>query len=441
MHILQSVILYPPDSFGGTEQYVHGLSQELLGSGCQVTVSATAGWEYTYTHDGVPVYRYPSTLTPSRAEMRGEVPPLHFEVFARWLREARVDVMHMHAVTRAIGLYHAELCKALGIPLVLTVHLPGITCVQGTMLHEGRDVCDGRIIPQRCAACKLHNAGLPIPLARAFSQTPVPLAVLAEGSEYRLATAMSMTRAVASWTARTKRIFELADRIVVVSQWLYNVLALNGVPTRKLLLSRHGIAEGLSVPYRTRSHADDQVLIIGFVGRFNPIKGVHLLIEAITRLPRNLPVQLLVYGVYNDVMEERYLSALKRQAGDDPRITFPGAVTAENRSTIFGSLDILAVPSQWLETGPLVVLEAFAAGIPVVGSAMGGLAELVTHDVNGLLVAPRDVAAWAAAFSRLVQEPWLLTRLSQSVPPVRTTATVASEMLDLYQQLVPTPTL
>ncbi len=55
------------------------------------------------------------------------------------------------------------------------------------------------------------------------------------------------------------------------------------------------------------------------------------------------------------------------------------------------SYDATVVPSQWLETGPLIVLESFAAGTPVIGSNLGGVAELVSHDRDGWLVPHADM--------------------------------------------------
>ncbi len=97
--------------------------------------------------------------------------------------------------------------------------------------------------------------------------------------------------------------------------------------------------------------------------------------------------------------------------------------------------DLLVVPSQWLETGPLVVLEAFAAGIPVLGSRLGGIAELVKDGENGILVEADSVAAWAAALNRLSRESELLRRLRSGVRPPRTMADVAEEMLALYHSI------
>ncbi|MDP9171223.1 MAG: glycosyltransferase, partial [Acidobacteriota bacterium] len=96
--------------------------------------------------------------------------------------------------------------------------------------------------------------------------------------------------------------------------------------------------------------------------------------------------------------------------------------------------DLLAVPSQWLETGPLVVLEAFAAGTPVLGSDLGGIAELVRDGVDGVLVKPAgSVAAWAQAMRRLCGQPELLIRLRAGIRPPRHTREVALEMMPVYR--------
>ncbi len=71
--------------------------------------------------------------------------------------------------------------------------------------------------------------------------------------------------------------------------------------------------------------------------------------------------------------------------------------------------DVLAVPSQWLETGPLVVMEAFAAGVPVLGSNLGGIGELVTSGVDGLLVEPASIVAWRTALEALCRDRELLS--------------------------------
>jgi glycosyltransferase involved in cell wall biosynthesis len=86
------------------------------------------------------------------------------------------------------------------------------------------------------------------------------------------------------------------------------------------------------------------------------------------------------------------------------------------------------------------VLEAFDAGIPVLGSALGGIAELVQHGVNGLLVQPCDeVYAWKSILETLVAKPGTLCELAAGVRPPRGMNEVAREMLTVYEGLVAAP--
>src|SRR5262249_59119916 len=98
--------------------------------------------------------------------------------------------------------------------------------------------------------------------------------------------------------------------------------------------------------------------------------------------------------------------------------------------------NFVAVPSRCLETGPLVVLESFAAGTPVLGARLGGIAEIVTEGVDGVLVAPDNAAAWSSAISELAGNPDRASHLRAGVRPPRRMEAVAAEMVPLYQQVL-----
>ena len=123
-------------------------------------------------------------------------------------------------------------------------------------------------------------------------------------------------------------------------------------------------------------------------------------------------------------------------AGNDPRIRFCNPVSSEKVVPTLRDYDVLAVPSQWLETGPLVALEAFAAGIPVIGWNIGGIAEIIQHQVNGLLVEPGADGAWRKTLRRLAEDPVLLAKLKAGVRMPRSSAQVTQEMLRLYNSLL-----
>ena len=95
--------------------------------------------------------------------------------------------------------------------------------------------------------------------------------------------------------------------------------------------------------------------------------------------------------------------------------------------------DFVLVPSQWLETGPLVALEAFAAGVPVIGSALGGLLHQITDDVDGLLVRPfQSVRRWADELQCVALDRTLSMRLRSGVRPPRSMTAVAEDMCAVY---------
>jgi glycosyltransferase involved in cell wall biosynthesis len=149
-----------------------------------------------------------------------------------------------------------------------------------------------------------------------------------------------------------------------------------------------------------------------------------------------VPIQLHLFGVNQSA--DAYERELRSLAGDDPRIEFlPPVPNGDVVELLRVGYHALAVPSRWLETGPLVVLEAFAAGVPVVGSALGGIRELVRHEVDGLLVQPESVAAWRQALARLADDRELLQRLERGIRPPHGMDTVAEEMLALYERLAP----
>src|SRR5262249_6774408 len=95
----------------------------------------------------------------------------------------------------------------------------------------------------------------------------------------------------------------------------------------------------------------------------------------------------------------------------------------------------------WPENSPLVIHEAFLAGIPVVASQIGGIPELVQHGGNGLLFEPGDVGELEKALARLVHEKGLLERLREGIPAVRDIEDDVIATRAVYAGLKPCPTV
>ena len=169
------------------------------------------------------------------------------------------------------------------------------------------------------------------------------------------------------------------------------------------------------------------------MGRLDPTKGIHILIKALQTVP-HLPISLDIYGISQ--ASDAYLQELQTLAAKNPQITFNPPIPTEQVTVTLKDYNLLAVPSQWLETGPMVIIEAFAAGIPVIGSHLGGIAELVQHTVNGILVEPTSITAWSQALQRLCEDRKLLSQLRAGIQPPPTMATVTIQMLSIYQSVI-----
>ena len=118
---------------------------------------------------------------------------------------------------------------------------------------------------------------------------------------------------------------------------------------------------------------------------------------------------------------------------------FRGRFLRDGLAHVYGQIDVLVVPSIWDENSPLVVHEAFAAGIPVVASNVGGLCEVIADGIDGLLLPAGEPAALAAAIARLVEDPALVERLRTGIRPVRSAHRAAAELVDLYSGLMGPP--
>jgi glycosyltransferase involved in cell wall biosynthesis len=142
-----------------------------------------------------------------------------------------------------------------------------------------------------------------------------------------------------------------------------------------------------------RPHPLHDVITIGLLGQISPHKGHDDALEAMRLLGSRY--RLLIAGTG----EAAYVRSLKTKALGMP-VDFLGFVS---QPEFFEMTDILAVPS-WEEPFGIVVLEAMAAGIPVVSTNAGGPSEIISNGVHGLLVPPRDPAALAQALQRVAHD-------------------------------------
>lgn len=149
------------------------------------------------------------------------------------------------------------------------------------------------------------------------------------------------------------------------------------------------------IDIRERATApEDRPFTFGFIGRIVPEKGLDVLLSAVEKL-KSPGWRLLVAGSASPPID---LEELKRRMARLP-VKFLGPV---NAADFYPQIDVLIVPAIWADPGPLVVHEAFANAVPVVGSRMGGIKDMVEEEMTGWLVDPNDADALAHRLQRLV---------------------------------------
>jgi glycosyltransferase involved in cell wall biosynthesis len=440
--VLQATAWYPPAHMGGTEVYLTGLVWELRARGISSRIVAPLGPEAAdgYEFDGAVVRTYPVNPAPSRAELRGGAPHQGFELFRKILAEERPDIYHQHSWSRGLGGAHLRAAREAGLKTVLTVHTPNNICLRGTMMWFGEEACDGRIDPPVCGACWSRERGAPRIVARSLGAiAPAFSAAVARSMpSCRLTTAISARALGEHRKMEFSQTIADADRIVAVCGWLFEALALNGVPTEKLVLSRQGVDPDFAVEAIRAASTQDEFsrpeFRLLYLGRWHPVKGVDVLVRAVRTISPEIPVTLSIHAVGDGVEERDYASHIRRLAAGEPRITIEEPVPRQQLALTLACASALAVPSLWLETGPLVVLEAKAAGLSIIGSRLGGIAELVREPEDGVLVPPGDVTAWAAAIKAMA-----CNRPARAVigepGKVRTMRDAAGDMAALYNSL------
>ncbi len=434
MRVLLCAPWYFPDSTGGTEVYVRGLARELTLTGLTVAVAAPAidGSPAQYEYDGVPVHRF---VAPESVQGEIDVDPQEPAGFAALLDAWAPTVVDLHSLASGLGLAHLRAARRRGAVTISTLHLPGIICARGGFMRFGVSPCSGDLRREPCTACRLDAQGVPPPVGRLLGHLPGSLA--RRSALTHLPGAARRALAAAGQDARRRDwlrlVADASDRLVAPSAWLVDVLLRNEVAPEKVVLCRQGVEVAPSPPARTRARGP---LRVGFLGRHDPQKGLGLLIDVVRQLPATPACELHAWGIARSADERAYFQSLSARAAGDARIVLhaDGATPAE----VYARIDVLAVPSLSFETGPLVVLEAQAAGLPVIGSDLGGIAERVTDGVNGLLVPPGDRPAWSRAIRRLASDAAFLASLRPTTAP-RTTTDVAGDTRRLYGQLAGTP--
>jgi glycosyltransferase involved in cell wall biosynthesis len=446
MHILLITHFFPPKHNAGTENYTLGLAQAFLAKGHDVHVLCAEDWQSGdaywngVTEDvylGVPVIRV--HLNWLKANNPNHVLFDSWQVeqwLEHYLQTKHPDVIHITS-TYSLGVGLLRAAHRAQIPSVLTLMDFWFLCPRTSLLRGDGQLCDGRTTPWECQQCLLTSSGLYLRTKSVLSSqlqpalwygiSHVPLLARRRG-------ARGMAIDMDHRKATMKRGLALPNVIIAHSTFVQQMVMRSGLSQRVVHIS-NGLDLGWAAAYHGKNSAP--LIRFGYIGQITKIKGVHLLVQAFQELPDKRCAHLEIWG---DLQREAtYSHELQELVGDDPSITVRGPFQRSRLADVLADIDVLIVPSMWYENAPLVILEAFATQTPVIATNLGGMAEAVTHGVNGLLFERGDVADLRHQLARILHEPELLAKLRHGIQAVKSVDQEISQLETIYADLIAHP--
>ncbi|MDB4929959.1 MAG: glycosyl transferase group 1 [Myxococcaceae bacterium] len=400
MKVLQVIHGYPMRYNAGSEVYTQTLCHGLAAAGHEVHVFTREEDSFA---DDFALHREHDADEPRVAlhivnNPRSRDRYRHAGLDARFvevLEALRPDVVHIGHLNHLSTSIVRE-AAARGVPVVFTLHDYWVMCPRGQFMQmhpiDGGELwaaCDGqhdRKCAERC-------------YARYFSGAP---------DEHE-----EDVRHWERWVARRmqdlREVAELVDLFIAPARYLHARYRDEfGLPERKLTYLDYGFD---LARLRGRRRTPGEPFTFGYIGTHIPAKGIHQLIEAFGMVRGDARLRIWGRPRGQDTDALRALAAAL--PGDaSSRVEW----TSEYRNQdivaeVFDRVDAIVVPSVWVENSPLVIHEAQQVRVPVITADVGGMAEYVHHEVNGLLFEHRNPRSLAAAMQRLADDPALAREL------------------------------
>jgi glycosyltransferase involved in cell wall biosynthesis len=197
----------------------------------------------------------------------------------------------------------------------------------------------------------------------------------------------------------------LSDQMILVSRACW--------PSRELPRNVHVVYNGLRIPPAEHPVPWKSGLVLGFIGRIHPAKGLHVLLSWIAgSRSADPPLRLIVRGAFAKETPdyERKIARQLQDLGLASEVAFEGFVADPDK--VYFGIDVVCVPSAAPDPLPRSVMEAMGRGLAVLAAPSGGIPEMIIHGENGFLVSSQQ--DFATAMRRLQSEPKLLREIGQN---------------------------
>lgn len=234
------------------------------------------------------------------------------------------------------------------------------------------------------------------------------------------------------------RHFDLIDGFVSPSRFLRQRYIDWGIDPSRITVIENGQADEPVLPPRQLEQGDSRNRF-GFFGQLTPYKGLHVPLEGLLQLDeaRRRGIVLEVHGANLELQTPEYrdrVQALLQPLIEQGVVQWMGSYAPHELRSRMKGVDWVVVPSTWWENSPMVIQEAFLGGRPVLVSDIGGMAEKVRHDVDGLQIAVGNSSQWARAMAAVAASADAWDRLRLGIGKPMTHEQCASAHLQLFER-------
>lgn len=401
---------------GGGQSYTQDLVSGLAARGHEVTVlepMAPIANDIEPLHasswNAIPVWSVQLPLPgESLEEQSTELSAARIDLFCQVLRQARPDVVQINGLMPTM----VRACNALGIRHVVVAHHPGEVCPKGDLLTPVDTICTAVPSPAVCGPCVLRCKKGGLGLGKVLAA--MPLAVHRKLGKWLtrrnplgyVGRVLYIPWLVEHRLAGLKSYLDDAQTVIAPSRAMAQALVRGGGHRERIHVIHHGIKPLHRTPL---AGIGQRPLRLGFVGRIDHAKGVHVLLRAMQQVGAEGKVELHIHGDATKPHDLAAWEAALQQLGPAPWLHLHGAFAREDVAAVYASIDVLVLPAICQEAFGLVVAEALSAGRPVITTHCGGPAEQVRDGVDGWVVPPNDVAGLQEVIKRLTALPELMS--------------------------------
>ncbi|MFX0142015.1 MAG: glycosyltransferase family 4 protein [Candidatus Hodarchaeota archaeon] len=249
------------------------------------------------------------------------------------LKREKISLVHTHNLIN-LSLSVILAAKCLGIPVIHTLHDYWLICPRGTLLHQKEFICT---VENRNFLCTLYS------WSKFFANKYIDVVISPSSSLLNIHKEFGF--------------FKSKPSLIIP----------NGIDLEEKKFIKKNLGKTLEIL---------------FIGQLVKPKGIYILLNAIKKI--NIPYSLKIVGnghEYNNI---------KKITSKNPKIHVLGRVEHNQIDSLYETANITLIPSIWMDNFPTVILESLSNSTPVIASNIGGIPEIITNDVNGILFNPSD---------------------------------------------------